>query len=116
MGRIQEIDKEIKKLEDEKKELLRIAKLPTLEAKVDKYLTSTYAGKELIGKHSLSEQGFWKIRGEDPNCDLAGPHYQPDLGTYEGTLKAVLLIAVDMGSFYGWGGGGNIEKINIKKV
>lgn len=116
MGRLEEIDKEVKKLEDEKKELLRIAKLPTLEAKVQKYITGTYSGQELMKKHSLDEVGVWKIKGEDPNCDLGGTHYQPDLGTYEGTLKDVLLVAVDMGSFYAWGGGGNIEKVKIKKL
>jgi hypothetical protein len=30
--------------------------------------------KRLLEKHSVEEKGIWQIYGEDPNCDLGGPH------------------------------------------
>lgn len=116
MSRIAEIDKEIEKLKKEKEELLELEKLPEVKQKVLKYLDSTYSGRQLLTKHSLSEEGVWEIRGEDPNCDLGGTHYQPRLGVYSGTLEKVLEIAVQKPSWAQWGGGGDIIKINIKEA
>ncbi len=85
----------------------------------DRYKTwirSSYSGKKLLEKHTLSEYGMWRIKGEDPNCDLGGHHYQPDLGTVEGYLEDVIKHAVALPDFYTWGSGGDITKVNVKKV
>lgn len=56
--------------------------------KLAKY-KNTYYYKELIKKHGLAETGLWRVLGEDPNCGMSGPHVQPDLGVFEGTLQEV---------------------------
>lgn len=73
----------------------------------------TSAGKELLKKHSLLEEGYWRIRGEDPNADFAGSHYQPELGIVQGKLEDVVAYAVALKGFYSWGAGGNIVKIPL---
>ena len=77
---------------------------------------NTYSGKELLGKYPLTETGLWRIRGEDPNCDFGGHHYQPDLGVVEGTLADVIDYAVGLRNFWTWGGGGDITLITVKKI
>lgn len=116
MGRIQEIDKEIEKLSQEKEILLKIERLPKIKQDVQRYLSSTYSGQRLLEKHSLTEEGTWEILGEDSNCDLGGSHHQPNLGVYSGTLQKILEVAVQQPNWSSWGGGGNINKINIKTV
>lgn len=113
--RIKEINRQIEKLQAEKEKLEVLDKLPLTERKVNDYLTGTYSGKRLLEKHSLSENGVWHVKGEDPNCDLGGSHVQPDLGIVEGTLKDALNYAVTHPRFYAWGGGGDIIKIQIIK-
>jgi hypothetical protein len=79
---------------------------------------STYAGRELIKKYpnpSL-EKGTWCIKGEDSNCDWGGYHHNPILGYREGNLLDVIKYAVNLKSFWTWGGGGYIEKVEIKKI
>jgi len=75
---------------------------------------NTYSGKRLLEKHSLHERGVWEVRGEDPNCDLGGPHHEPYIGTYTGVLADVITIAVDSGSFWQWGAGGSIKRIDVQ--
>jgi hypothetical protein len=116
MTRIEQIYKEIEKLNVEKEQLLEIERLPKIQRIVAMYIKSTYTGKRLLEKHSLEEEGYWKILGEDPNCDLGGYHHQPDLGTYSGTLQKVLEIAVQHSNWAAWGGGGDIVKVNVKHV
>lgn len=70
----------------------------------------TYSGRELLKKHSLSEEGVWHVFGEDPNCDLGGHHHEPDLGYIEGRLEYVIHAAVKMSGFWQWGSGGRIVK------
>lgn len=84
--------------------------------KAAKWLRTSYRGQKLREKHSLDEEGIWRIRGEDPNCDLGGAHYQPELGTIEGKLREVVEHAVQLSGFYTWGSGGDIIKVSIKKV
>jgi len=79
------------------------------------YTKTSYAGRALLKKYSLEDYGTWKILGEDPNCDLSGPHSQPDLGTLEGKLEDVIRKAVKMDGFWNWGGGGNIYRIRTGK-
>ena len=113
--RIKDIDKEIAKLQAEKEKLEAIERLPEIERKVKDYLDRTYSGRKLLEHHSLDEKGLWKVKGEDPNCDMGGSHHQPDLGIVDGTLKEALEYAIQHPSFYTWGGGGDFEKINIIK-
>jgi hypothetical protein len=87
-----------------------------VSTKAAKWLRTSYSGQRLREKHSLDEEGTWRIRGEDPNCDMGGHHYQPDLGTVEGKLSDVVEHAVNLSGFYTWGGGGDIGKVFIKKV
>lgn len=82
-----------------------------MSKKYQQYTQVSYSGRELLKKHKLTEQGLWKIRGEDANCDLHGPHHMPDLGIVEGTLKDVIEYAVELPLFWQWGGGGDITKI-----
>lgn len=79
--------------------------------------TKTYSYRDLIKNHTLEEEGIWQIFGEDPNCDMGGPHIQPSLGFVEGKLSDVIEYAVELPSFWQWGAGGDIKKIDsIKKV
>jgi hypothetical protein len=72
----------------------------------------SHVRERLLKEHSPSEKGMWRIKGEDPNPDMGGPHIQPDLGTVSGTYAKVVEYALDQPMFIGWGYGGNIEKIS----
>lgn len=113
--RIKDIDNQIAKLQAEKEKLEKIEKIPEVERKINDYLKRTYSGKRLLERHSLEEKGLWKVKGEDPNCDMGGFHHQPELGIIEGTIKEALEYAIQHQNFYTWGGGGDIEKVNIIK-
>lgn len=76
----------------------------------------TYNGNDLLQKYSLDEFGIWQIVGEDPNCDMGGYHHQPDLGNVEGTLSQAIDYAVNLVGFWQWGAGGNIKKLEIKRL
>ena len=91
------------------------AKKPSTDTRLTQY-QNTYSYQELLKKHSLDDTGIWRIRGEDPNCDFGGHHYQPDLGTYEGRLEDVIRYAVGIPNFWTWGAGGDIvqERAPIK--
>ena len=69
------------------------------------FTETSYSGRKLLENHSLQQYGFWKILGEDPNCDMSGPHVQPDLGVVEGKLEDVIKYAVELPNFWQWGGG-----------
>lgn len=86
-----------------------------MSEKFYKYI-NTYAHKQLMKQHTLSEEGIWEIRGEDPNCDFGGSHYQPYLGTVNGKLLDVLKTAVNLPNFWTWGAGGTIKKINVVTI
>ena len=74
----------------------------------------TYSGTHL--KWPLDTDGVWQVFGEDPNCDMGGPHYNPDLGIYEGKLSDVIRAAVELPGFWQWGGGGDFRLVKIKSV
>ena len=86
------------------------------EARYESWVRNSYSGKKLLANHKLDEFGTWRIRGEDPNCDLGGVHHQPELGIVEGTLEDIIKYAVKLPNFYTWAGGGDISKVKIKKV
>lgn len=114
-NRIQEIDSIIKNLEAERERLVAIEQLPDIQQRVNDYLNTTYSGKMLLNSHTLDEKGLWKIKGEDPNCDMGGHHHQPEIGIIEGTLQEALEYGVTHPNFYSWGGGGSFEKVSIIK-
>lgn len=80
------------------------------------YTEVTYSGRRLLEKYSLDMVGTWKVSGEDPNCDMGGYHHSPYIGTFDGKLRDVIMVAVEMPMFWTWGGGGDFELIEIKKV
>lgn len=77
---------------------------------------TTYEYRILLEKHSLSEEGTWRVQGEDSNCDWGGHHHMPDLGYYTGRLEDIIALAVEMPSFWTWGAGGKISKISTQPV
>jgi hypothetical protein len=72
---------------------------------------NTYSYEELVKKYPLSTEGLWEVRGEDPNCDLGGSHYQPILFTVSGILEDVIEASVDQPNFWTWGSGGSFRLI-----
>lgn len=86
--------------------------MSTKQNKYKQFTEVSYSGRELLKKHSLDETGVWKILGEDPNCDFGGHHYQPELGIVEGRLGDIIAYAVELRSFWQWGAGGDIRKMN----
>jgi len=81
----------------------------------DRWLRS-YSALDLLKTHSLSDSGIWRVYGEDPNCDLAGHHHQPLLGTFEGRLEDVARYAVGLPGWFQWGGGGRIEAYRHPRI
>jgi hypothetical protein len=77
---------------------------------------NTYGYSDLLKTHALCDEGIWEIYGEDPNCDLGGHHHEPYLGTAKGKLEDVIQYAVDLPSFWQWGGGGRIKKKSDEKI
>lgn len=75
------------------------------------YTEVTYAGRKLLEKYSLDTVGVWRIKGEDPNCDFGGYHYQPELGIVSGKLRDVIMYGVNLPNFWNWGAGGDFELI-----
>lgn len=84
-------------------------------SKYDQFL-GTYSGRRLLEAHSLTEEGTWQIRGEDPNCDLGGHHHMPDLGTVQGKLDDIIAYAVELPGFWQWGSGGEIRAVHVRKI
>lgn len=84
-------------------------------SKLDGYKHTWYY-KKLIEKYSLDEEGTWRVRGEDPNCDFGGYHHMPDLGYFQGKLADIVAMAVEHPGFWQWGAGGEITKIRSVAV
>ena len=87
-----------------------MSKQTTKPSALERY-KNTYSYKALLQKHTLSETGLWKVRGEDANCDMGGHHYMPELGIFEGKLEDIVAYAVTLSGFWQWGAGGEISKI-----
>lgn len=79
------------------------------------YIHQDWAGRRLLEKHKLSEEGYWKVLGADSNPDFGGNHHQPFLGIYKGRLSDVIRAAILINRFWSWGGG-TIEKVTIIDV
>lgn len=62
-------------------------------SKVEQYL-KTYNGRELLAAHSLEECGHWNVFGEQVQSRVL-TYYTRLLGTYEGRLGDVLIIAAN---------------------
>ncbi len=84
------------------------------QSNYERYL-NTYSGRNLLEKYSLDQEGLWKIRGEDPNCDMGGSHIMPELDIVEGKLKDVIEYGVELSSFWQWGGGGDFTLMSKPK-
>lgn len=116
MTRLEEIEIELKNLAQEKETLLNVENKTKAELSFDTQLNKyrqTYNGKIMFSVHGFNEFGFWKIRGEDPNCDMGGYHHMPDLGIFNGTFKEALMFAFNHPQFYAWGGGGDLIKVEM---
>jgi hypothetical protein len=90
----------------------------TVMENFEKYTKTSWAGKDLLIKHSLDEEGIWEIYGEDPNCDFGGHHHTPKLGTVQGKLRDVIMYGASLPSFWQWGSGGHFTLLGkeIPKV
>lgn len=77
---------------------------------------NTYGYRDLMQKHTLSEEGVWDIYGEDANCDWGGHHHEPFLCTVKGQLEHAIQYAVELRSFWQWGAGGRIKKKSEDKI
>ena len=80
---------------------------------LEKYLSGWAYKKYPI---PLDKVGIFRVKGEDPNAELGGSHYQPELGVFRGKFEDVAAYAVEIPSFWAWGSGGSIEEIAIKEI
>lgn len=112
---IQIIDEQIANLEKEKRKLRYEEHRIHTDDKVNEFL-HRYSGVQLLKKHKLDEYGIWEVKGEDPNCDLGGPHQEPHLEYAEGKLEDVIKRAVYLPGFWSWGYGGAITKVEPKTI
>lgn len=64
----------------------------------------------------LDKVGIFRVKGEDPNPDFGGSHYQPELGVFRGKFEDVASYAVEIPGFWQWGAFGSIEEIVIKEI
>lgn len=87
----------------------------TIERDRLKDYQNSWAYKRILETYTLDEYGIWQVFGEDTNCDMGGAHYMPELGTYEGKLRDVIAVAVELSSFWQWGAGGDIRKVKVIK-
>lgn len=85
------------------------------QSNYDKF-TKTRSYQDLLLKYHLFKTGVWRVQGEDPNCDMGGHHSKPELGFFEGVLDDVIHHAVELPSFWQWGSGGSIQKVEITKL
>lgn len=67
-------------------------------------------------KYLDDDEAIWVVKGEDPNCDLGGPHVQPILGYFSGMHKHVLDYVKELKGWSQWGRGGDIERIEVTHI
>lgn len=60
--------------------------------------------------------GIWEVKGEDPNCDFAGPHREPSLGLFEGFYEDVFEYATTLNAWCAWGAGGHVYSHSNEKI
>lgn len=80
----------------------------------EKYLM-TYRGKRLLEQHSSDEYGVWKVVSETDDPGPGGGR-GTDMGLVEGRFEDVLRWATAQNGFWSWGSGGEIRKVDIKKI
>lgn len=115
-SRLTEIDKKIAQLQKEKEAILQKEVEESLLHEDVRKFKKTYYGAKLLENYLLDTYGVWEVKGEDPNCDLGGPHSKPHLGYFEGKLEDVIKTAVNLKGFYSWGSGGEITKVEKKLI
>ena len=59
---------------------------------------------------------YFVVYGEDPNCDMAGPHHEPVLGYFEGNRKDVEEYAKSLPNWSAWGRGGHVDELHFQQV
>lgn len=79
-------------------------------------MNNDYIRERLLRDRDPNESGSWHVYGEDPNCDLGGPHHEPYLGVFKGRFADVVDKALALPSFFTWGSGGRIDKAHITEV
>ncbi len=107
---------------DDGKIFNELSELITYEHKeADKLVNKLDKVRESLIRHNYSrkpmpkdsDQGIWHIRGEDPNCDMHGPHVQPSLCYFKGNYKQAIEHAATLPAFFAWGTGGDIDLIKV---
>lgn len=89
------------------------------QAEACKLVNKVAKVREALNRHNYSrmpkdsDQGIWHIRGEDPNCDMHGPHVQPSLCYFKGSYKQAIEQAATLPTFFAWGAGGNIDLVKV---
>lgn len=78
--------------------------------------TTDRTRERLLQIYPADVDGTWQIYGEDPNCDLGGPHHEPLLGIVTGKYGDIVEHALQLGGFFNWGYGGRIVRTNIVPV
>lgn len=71
------------------------------------------AAKQGVPSHVT---GTWAIHAEDANCDLGGPHSEPYIASFTGTLREAAIHATSTlrSQYIGWGGGGHVAgEVNV---
>lgn len=84
------------------------------QERYEKYL-KTFSGQRLIDRHHFNEHGVWKVVGETDDPGPGGGR-GTDMGLVEGRFEDVLRWATAQSAFWSWGGGGDITKVDIKKI
>lgn len=69
-----------------------------------------------MSKRKADVVQVWDIFGEDPNCDLGGPHHEPHLDTVEGTYEQALAYGKKLPGWNTWGAGGRVSPAKIPNV
>jgi len=75
-----------------------------------------HARERLSKEYPGDQYDTWHITGEDPNCDLGGPHHNPHLGYIKGRYSKVLEKALTLGGFFQWGDGGYIKPVEAENI
>jgi hypothetical protein len=75
-----------------------------------------YRGKRLLAEHSTTEEGIWKVTGEEDDAVPFGGNSGANMGLFQGRLIDVIHHVTAKNRFWTWGGGGDIQKVSVKKL
>jgi hypothetical protein len=80
------------------------------------FTTINYSGKALIQEHGLDHDGVWQIIGADMSDYGSSCTNAPRLAVVSGRLRHVIDYAYTLDRWYGYGGGGTIELLNVVQL